>query len=224
MKHEIKGSIFPVVICNLDAGEQVTCETGAMLWMSPNMQMATSTGGGIGKMFTRAISGEGLFVNQYTAGDGKPGMIAFGPKNPGEIHAVDVSAQSIKAQKGSFLASSSTVQTELAFQKKIGTALFGGDFILQQYKGSGTVFLAIDGGTVQYTLSAGEKLLIDSNAFAFAESSINIDIERVKGLANMLGGGEGAFNTVLTGPGTVWLQTMPMSVLAAAINQFLPKK
>ena len=163
-------------------------------------------------------------MNQYTAGDGKPGMIAFGPKNTGEIHAIDVSAQSIKAQKGSFLASCSTVQTEVAFQKKIGAALFGGDFILQQYKGSGTVFLAIDGGTVQYTLSAGEKLVIDSSAFAFAESSINVDIERVKGLANMLGGGEGAFNTVLTGPGTVWLQTMPMSVLAAAINQFLHKK
>lgn len=222
MQYEIKGAPFPVVVCNLAGGESVRCQRGAMCWMSPNMEMATTTGG-LGKMFGKALTGESLTENQYTA-QGGPGMIAFGSGVPGNILAVDVTGgRTIIAQKRSFLASEMGVNVETHFQKKGAAGFFGGEgFIMQKFSGQGTVFLEIDGSTVEYMLQPGQTLIVDTGSLAAMDASVNMDIQMVKGLGNMLGGGEGLFNTVLTGPGRVWLQTMPVPSLAGALVPYLP--
>ncbi|MDR2150202.1 MAG: TIGR00266 family protein [Spirochaetaceae bacterium] len=224
MKYQIEGTPFPVLICTLNAKETVICETGAMLWMSSNMKMNTGTGGGIGKMFSRAISGESLFQSSYTA-EGGEGLIAFGVNSPGEIIPLEIDAShSVIAQKGAFLASEETISSGITFQKKLGAGFFGGEgFILQKFTGKGHVFLAIDGGMISYDLASGEQLIIDTGAFAFAEETVRVDVQMVKGLGNIIAGGEGMFNTTLIGPGKVWLQTMPLSTTVQAIARFLPK-
>lgn len=222
MQYEIKGAPFPVVVCNLAGGESVRCQKGAMCWMSPNMQMETKTGG-LGKMFGKALTGEALTENQYTA-QGGAGMIAFGSGVPGNILPVDVSGgKSIVAQKRSFLASEMGVNVETHFQKKGAAGFFGGEgFIMQKFSGQGYVFLEVDGSTVEYELQAGQSIIVDTGSLAAMDASVGMDIQMVKGLGNMLGGGEGLFNTVLTGPGRVWLQTMPVSSLAGALIPYLP--
>ena len=223
MKYEIKGEPFPVVICNLEANESVKCQRGAMAWMSPNMDMKTQSGG-LGKMFGKALTGESIFENVYTATGGN-GMIAFTTGVPGRILAVELSAgKTIIAQKRSFLASDVTVEMETAVQKKFGAGLLGGEgFIMQKFSGNGNVFLEIDGSMIEYTLEAGQVMLVDTGSLAAMEGTVQMDIESVKGgLGNKLVGGEGFFNTKLTGPGKIWLQTMPVSQLAEAVKPFIP--
>lgn len=222
MQYEIKGAPFPVVVCNLAAGEAVKCQRGAMCWMSPNMQMETKTGG-LGKMFGKALTGEALTENQYTA-QGGAGMIAFGSGVPGNILAVDVTGgKTIVAQKRSFLASEMGVNVETHFQKKAGAGFVGGEgFVMQKFSGQGYVFLEVDGSTIEYQLQPGQSMIVDTGSLAAMDASVGMDIQMVKGLGNMLGGGEGLFNTVLTGPGRVWLQTMPVSSLAGALVPYLP--
>jgi uncharacterized protein (TIGR00266 family) len=224
MQYKIEGTPFPVVMCELNAGEQIACQSGAMAWMSENMRMRTNAGNnGLGGILSRMVSGESLFQNLYTA-EGAPGSIAFSAQAPGEIIAAVISPQkSIVAQKGAYIASELGVHTEIALQKP-GAGFFGGDgFVMQKFTGSGIVFLGIDGTTVNYDLAVGEKLIIDTGAFAAAESTVSIDIQMVKGLGNIIAGGEGVFNTTVTGPGRIWLQTMPMSTFAQAIYKILPK-
>lgn len=222
MKYEIKGVPLPVAICSLDAGESLKTEKGAMSWMSGNMQMETNAGGGLGKMFSRAISGESIFQNIYTS-QGGPGMIAFASSFPGNILAMEVSAnRSIIAQKTAFLASETSVNMEVFFQKKLGAGFFGGEgFIMQKFTGSGIVFLEIDGSTIEYDLAPGETMIIDTGHLAVMDSTVSIDIQSVKGVGNVLFGGEGLFNTKLTGPGRIWLQTMPISTVALGLSPYL---
>lgn len=222
MQYEIKGTPFPVVICSLAGGETVRCQKGAMCWMSPNMQMETK-GGGIGKMFGKAMTGESIFENHYTA-QGGPGMIAFSAGVPGGILAVDVSGgKTIIAQKRSFLASEMGVNQEMHFQKKVAGGFFGGEgFIMQKFSGQGYVFLEIDGSVIEYDLQPGQSMMVDTGSLAAMESTVNMDVQAVKGLGNMIAGGEGFFNTILTGPGHIWLQTMPVSSLASALIPYLP--
>lgn len=217
MRCEVKGTPMPVAICYLDAGESIRTEKGAMSWMSPNMQMST-TGGGIGKMFSRALQGESMFQNVYTAAGG-PGMLAMGSCFPGDIMVVDVTNNPIIAQKRAFLASEMTVDMQLHFQKKLGAGFFGGEgFIMQKFSGTGNVILEIDGSLITYDLAAGQSILVDTGCLAMMQASCSIDIETVKGLGNKLLGGEGFFNTRITGPGRVWLQTMPCSKLFEAFT------
>jgi uncharacterized protein (TIGR00266 family) len=224
MQYKIEGTPFPVVMCELSAGEQVACQSGAMAWMTENMRMSTNAGGGLGGIFSRMVSGEGLFQNLYTA-EGGPGSIAFAAQAPGEIIAVAVSShKSFIAQKGAYIASEPGVRIEIALQKP-GAGFFGGEgFILQKFTGNGTAFLGIDGTTVDYDLGAGEKLIVDTGAFAAAESTVSVDVQMVKGLGNMLVGGEGMFLTTVTGPGKIWLQTMPLSTFAQAIFRMQPRR
>lgn len=222
MRYEIKGSPLPVVICQLENGEALKTEKGAMSWMSPNMEMTTNAGGGIGKMFSRAFSGESIFQNVYTARGGA-GLIAFASSFPGNIMPMQVSAgKSIVAQKSAFLASESGVDMSIFFQKKLGAGFFGGEgFIMQKLSGNGLVFLEIDGSVIEYDLAAGQSLLVDTGYLAAMEETVSIDIESVKGIGNALFGGEGLFNTRITGPGHVWLQTMPISAVAGSIRPFI---
>ena len=224
MKYQIKGEPMPVVICQLEAGESVICESGAMSWMSPNLEMETS-GGGAGKVFGRMFSGEGMFQNRYTARKGA-GMIAFASKFPGDIRAVEITRDSpVICQKGAFLASTEGVELSVAFQQKFSTGLFGGEgFIMQKLSGNGTAFIEIDGSTVEYNLEHGQQMLIDTGYLAMMDATVKMEIQKIKGLKNVMLGGEGLFNTLVTGPGRVVIQTMPISGFAAFIASLLPRK
>lgn len=221
MKYEIKGGAFPIVVCQLTKGEKMITEKGSMVWMSPNMSMET-TGGGLGKMFSKAFSGESMFQNIYTAkGDG---MITFGSSFPGKIVAIDIKpGRNFIVQKSAFLAAEAGVELSIHFNKKMGAGFFGGEgFIMQKLSGQGTAFVEIDGDLVEYELSAGQKIIVDTGNVAGFDSTVSIDIQTVKGVKNMVFGGEGIFNTVLTGPGRIWLQTMPIANVANAIRPFIP--
>lgn len=223
MRYQIQGETLPVVICELEGGEKMITEGGAMSWMSPNMLMETTSNGGIGKAFGRAFSGEKMFQNIYTA-QGGPGMIAFASSFPGSIKAFQVvPGQDMIFQKSAFLASEIGVQLSVHFRKKLGSGLFGGEgFIMQRISGQGTVFAEFDGHVVEYELQAGQQIVIDTGHLAAMTASCSMDIQSVPGVKNMIFGGEGLFNTVITGPGHVWLQTMPISNVAGAIRPYIP--
>ena len=223
MRFEITGEPTPVVICHLEAGESMITESGSMVWMSPNMKMETNAGGGLKKAFGRMLSGESIFQNVYTA-QGGPGMIAFASSFPGQIRKVDVTPDHpIVAQKAAFLASTGGVELATFFQKKLGAGFFGGEgFIMQKITGTGTAFLEIDGHPVEYDLGPGEQIIVDTGNLACMDSTCSLDIQSVKGVKNALFGGEGLFNTVVTGPGRIVLQTMPVSGVAEALRPFFP--
>ena len=222
MKYTIEGAPLPIVICDLDAGETMITEKGAMSWMTPNMKMET-VGGGVGKMVGRMFSGEAMFQNRYTA-EGGPGQIVYASSFPGAILAFEISAgQEIIAQKSAFFVFSSTVELSVAFQKKLAGGFFGGEgFIMQRLSGQGTAFLEIDGYVKEYDLQAGQSMIIDTGYLAAMSGSCTMDITSVKGLKNKFLGGEGFFNTVVTGPGKIYLQSMPVNQMASALIPFMP--
>ena len=221
MQYELKGGAFPVVVCRLNSGESMITEKGSMVWMTPNMEMTTTGGGGIGKMFSKALTGESMFQNIYTARG--EGMITFGSSFPGQILPLEVTpGKSFILQKSAFLASEAGVQLSMHVNQKLGARFFGGEgFIMQKLTGNGIAFAEVDGELVEYTLAPGEQMVVDTGYVMGFELSVSMDIQQVKGLKNMVLGGEGLFNTVLTGPGKIWLQTMPISGVAAAIQPFL---
>lgn len=220
MQYQIVGEPMPVVICNLQNGESMITEKGSMCWMSPNMQMETSAGG-VGKAFGRMFSGDSMFQNIYTSQNGD-GMIAFASSFPGSIRAFQITPEHpIIVQKSGFLASERGIQLSVHFQKKLGAGFFGGEgFIMQKLSGSGIAFIEIDGYAVEYNLQPGQSLLVDTGNLAMMDATCQIGIESVKGLKNKLLGGEGFFNTRVTGPGRVILQTMPISGVATALAPF----
>ncbi len=222
MRYEIQGGNFPVLVCTLDAGEKMITEGGGMSWMTPNMQMETSSNGGIGKMLGRMMTKESLFQNNYTAQGGE-GMIAFASSLPGEIVALDVApGKEYVAQKSAFLASTAGVELSTFFQKKLGAGIFGGEgFIMQKLSGTGTAFIEIDGAAMRYNLAAGQQLIVDTGHVVLMSASCSMDVVTVKGVKNVLFGGEGLFNTVVTGPGEVVLQTLPVPKLAGAIQPYM---
>ena len=220
MKYEIKGDNLPIVICHLVEGESMITDSGAMSWMEPGMKMETISGG-ISKAFGRMFSGETIFQNRYTATN--DGMIAFASSFPGNIKAVEVKpGQEIVVQKSSFLAGTSDIEMSVFFNKKFSSGFFGGEgFIMTKIGGTGTVFLEIDGSAIEYDLLPGQQMIIDTGYLAMMDATCSIEIQSVKGIKNKLLGGEGFFNTVLTGPGKIWLQTMPVSGVASAIQPFI---
>ena len=224
MKYEIKGTPLPVAICNLDAGETMITERGAMSWMTPNMKMETTSNGGVGKALGRMFAGEALFQNKYTS-EGGPGLIAFASSFPGQILPIQINlGASMIVQKSAFLASQVGVVLSVHFQKKLGAGFFGGEgFIMQKLSGTGLAFVEIDGSVVDYTLQAGQSMLVDTGYLAMMDETVTLDIQAVKGIKNMVFGGEGIFNTRVTGPGRIWIQTMPISGIATALMPFLPK-
>lgn len=222
MKYSIEGTPLPVVICELQAGESMITEKGAMSWMSPNMEMKTSTNGGIGKAFGRMFTGESMFQNIYTA-QGGPGLIAFASSFPGSILAFPISVgNEIIVQKSAFLASEAGVQMSVHFHKKFSGGLFGGEgLIMQKLSGQGTAFVEIDGYAKEYELQAGQSIIVDTGYVAAMSATCTMDVQSVPGVKNMLFGGEGIFNTRVTGPGRVLIQSMPISQMAVSLNPFL---
>lgn len=224
MKYSIQGEPMPVVICQLEAGEKMITERGSMVWMSPNMSMET-TAGGLGKAFGRMFTGESIFQNIYTAQGGE-GLIAFASSFPGTIRAIQVTPDHpVVLQKSAFLAATSGVELSVFFQKRIGAGVFGGEgFLMQKVSGSGLVFVEIDGSAVEYELAPGQQIIVDTGNLAMASDTCTIDVQTVKGAMNIVFGGEGLFNTVVTGPGKVVLQSMPLSSFAGTIASYIPSK
>ena len=222
MQYELKGGAFPVVVCRLNSGESMITEKGSMVWMTPNMEMTTTGGGGIGKMFSKALTGESMFQNIYTARG--EGMITFGSSFPGQILPLEVTpGKSFILQKSAFLASEAGVQLSMHVNQKLGAGFFGGEgFIMQKLTGNGIAFAEVDGELVEYTLAPGEQMVVDTGYVMGFELSVSMDIQQVKGLKNMVLGGEGLFNTKVTGPGRIWLQTLPLSGMAGALAKVMP--
>jgi uncharacterized protein (TIGR00266 family) len=196
-----------------------------MAWMRGIFDMDTSTRGGLGAGLGRVLAGESLFLTTYTC-KSPDGLITFTPEFPGKVLALPLeSGQSLICQKDAFMCAETSVELEMHFRKKLGAGLFGGEgFILQKVTGPGTVFLEIPGEVRKIDLKAGERIQIDPGHIALFEPSVNYDIATVKGLKNMLFSGEGLFLATLTGPGTIWLQSLPLSNLAMKLARYMPTK
>lgn len=221
MRYNIEGDSLPIVEVNLDPNETIVTQGGGMIWMSPNLKMETSSGG-LGKAFSKMFSGESIFQNRYTAVGG-PGFITLASSFPGSILKFDISPNApMVVQKSGFLASSTGVELSIFFNKKFSAGLFGGEgFIMQKLSGQGIAFVEIDGYCKQYTLGSGQQLIVDTGNLAAMDATCSMSIQKVPGVKNMLLGGEGLFNTVVTGPGRVFLQSHPISTVAAAIRPFI---
>lgn len=219
MKYSITNAPFAILTFQMEAGEEIKCQSGAMAWMTSGIEMQTKAGG-LGGMFKKAVTGESMFYNNYVANSA--GELTLAKKAPGDILAFDVASMPIIAQKGAFLASSPATQMDIYLQKKLSAGFFGGEgFIMQKFSGTGMVFVEIDGAAVEKSLAPGEKLTVDTGYVAAMEATCTMEIQTVKGVANILVGGEGLFNTVVTGPGKVWLQTMPLSNMAGAFAPYI---
>lgn len=223
MKYKIEGVTLPVVICDLEANEQMVTECGSMSWMSPNIEMETSSNGGFGKAIGRMFAGESIFQNIYTSRGGA-GTIAFASSFPGSIRAFEISdLNPLIVQKSAFLASERGVNLSIHIQKKFKTGFFGGEgFIMQKLSGNGIAFIEIDGHAVEYNLAPGQQIIVDSGYLVAMDATCNMDIVSVPGLKNKLLGGEGLFNTCVSGPGRVILQSMPVYRLANTLSRYMP--
>lgn len=222
MQFKIEGTVFPMLEIQLNRGETVFTESGGMAWMSQNIRMSTNTRGGLMAGLGRALAGESLFMVSYTC-EGNSGQVVFTPEAPGRILNMTLAAnQSLICQKDAFLCAEDSAQMKMYFQKRLGAGIFGGEgFILQQVTGPGEVFLAIPGEVKEYSLAQGDRILIDPGHIAMFEPSVQYEINMVKGIKNVLFAGEGLFLATLSGPGKIWLQTMPLSNLAAKLSRYL---
>jgi uncharacterized protein (TIGR00266 family) len=225
MNYEIHGTVMQTLEITLNQGEAVYTESGGMAWMRGNIEMKTNTKGGLMAGLGRALAGESLFMTTYTSRS-PDARIVFTPEAPGKVLALPLNdGQCLICQKDAFMCAQDTVKLAIHFQRKLGAGLFGGEgFILQKVTGPGVAFVEIPGEVHSYDLQAGEALKIDPGHIALFEPSVNYDISMVKGVSNILFGGEGLFLATLTGPGKVWLQSLPLSNLASKIARYLPSK
>lgn len=222
LNYKIEGGNLPVVICYPEAGQTLCTEAGSMSWMSPNMKMETNAGG-FKKAFGRIFSGESIFLNEYTPMGGR-GMIAFASTFPGSIIPFEISpGNGLIVQKSGFLAMEKGLDLSVYFQKKIGSGFFGGEgFIMQRISGSGLAFVEIDGHCKEYTLGAGDSIIVDTGYLAAMSETCTMDIQTIKGAKNIFFGGEGIFHTRITGPGKVYLQSMPIYQTAQVMARYMP--
>uniref|UniRef100_A0A7C4PMR0 TIGR00266 family protein n=1 Tax=Anaerolinea thermolimosa TaxID=229919 RepID=A0A7C4PMR0_9CHLR len=222
---QIIGSIMQAVTLRMRPGQGFYTEVGSLSWMSEGVSMDTNLGkGGLLGALGRVVTGESLFVVNYTA-TVEGALATFSSDFPGKIIPVNLAqGQAMIAQKDTLLVAEKSVNLSIAFQKRLGAGLFGGEgFILQKFEGPGTFFASFDGEIVEYTLQPGQRMLVDTGHLAMFEPTVTYDVTMVKGIRNLLFGGEGLFLVSLTGPGRIWLQTMPMVKLAGAIRQYMPK-
>jgi uncharacterized protein (TIGR00266 family) len=222
MRYDISGTVMQTVSIDLNRGETVYAQTHAMAWMTDGITMDTHTGGGLFAGLKRAMSGGSLFITEYSADSA--GNVAFAPRFPGQILAVPrASGQSLICRKETFLVAEKSVTLEIALQQRLGAGFFAGEgFILQRVTGPGTVFLDLSGEVIEKTLLPGERLRVHAGHIGMQEPSVSTDIQMVRGFRNMLFGGEGLFLATLTGPGKIWLQSMPILNLAEEIARHLP--
>jgi uncharacterized protein (TIGR00266 family) len=226
MRYEIHGTVMQSLDVYLSPGESMYTESGGMAWMKGNVEMKTDTRGGLMAGLGRKLAGESLFMTTYTNRDAAESLVVFTPEAPGKIIPVKLGAnQSIICQRDSFMCAETTVEVVMHFRKRLGAGFFGGEgFVLQKITGPGYAFLEIPGEVREYNLAAGETMRIDPGHIAFFEPTVNYDIATVKGLTNVLFSGEGLFLATLTGPGRIWLESLPIANLAAKLAKYLPTK
>lgn len=225
MRYEISGTTMQILDVYLEKGESLFTESGGMAWMVGEVTMDTSTRGGLLKGLARSLAGESLFLTTYTC-TGPQAMISFTPEAPGSVMPLELqSGQSLICQKDAFMAAEASVSLEVVFRRRLGTGLFGGEgFILQKISGPGTAWVEIAGEVRSYALKPGQTMQVDPGHIAMYEPTVNYDIQRVKGVKNMLFGGEGLFLATLSGPGRVWLQSLPLVNLASKLAQYMPAR
>lgn len=223
MQYRIEGGSLPAVIINLNPGETIVSEVGGRTW-SRGPILTETKGGSAGKAFGRLLTGESLFMSHYTAQG--PAEIAFTSSFPGRIVARELQAgQSVICQKSAFLCATAGVELSAYVQKKIGAGLVGGEgFIMQKVTGPGLAFFEFDGYCPEYDLAPGEELTCDTGVLAMMDETCTMDVRMVKGAKNLLLGGEGLVDTVIIGPGKVFLQTMTVADIAKLIIPFIPDK
>ena len=226
MTSNILGTTLPVLELRLDPNESVVAVSGELSWMSQSIELHTTTGlgggGGLGGLFKRVAGGGSIFMTKYTA-QGAPGLLAFATKMPGHILPVEIGqgADYIVHRHG-FLCGTEGVELGLGFQQSLGAGIFGGNgFLLQKVSGSGQAWIELDGEVIPYTLAAGETLRVHPGHVGMFDSSVSFDITRIRGIRNMIFGGDGIFLAALTGPGRIWLQSLPLSNLAHALSPYL---
>lgn len=224
MRYEIIGKTVPAVEFTLNRGESIYSQRGGMTWQTDGINMKTNARGGVMKSLGRMFTGESIFMNTYTANvDGA--KVAFATTVPGDIVSVNVGENNgFTVQKSAFLCAEPGVDMSIAFTKKFSAGLFGGEgFVLQKAKGSGMLFLEVDGDPVERILAPGEVLKVDTGNVVGFESTVSYEIETVKGLGNIFLGGEGLFLTKLVGPGRVIIQSQNFGDFAGKILGMMPK-
>jgi uncharacterized protein (TIGR00266 family) len=225
MKYDLQGSTMQLLNVELDSGETVISESGRLVYMSDNVKMETEAKGGIWAGIKRKFAGESFFIVNFTSASGK-GIVGFGSEFPGKIVPLKLKANEvIIAQKDAFLVSEESVTFDATFIKKIGAGFLGGEgLILIKVKGPGLVFMNVGGEISQINLVAGQKIRVDTSNLAFFDNSVNYSVERVKGIKNIIWGGEGLFLATCTGPGRVWVQSLPVAELAGKLAEYMPRR
>lgn len=215
LDYTIAGDDFQYVHVRLAPREAVRAEPGAFMWMETGIEMDTSTGGGLLAGLKRKMGGESFFVTTFTNQGAQTATVGFAAPFPGKVVAVELSRGHVTCQRDAFLCSTPDVQVSLAFSKRFGAGLFGGEgFFLQHVRGDGLAFLHASGSVIERELARGEELKVDTGCIVGFEDSVDYDIQMIRGVTSWLFGGEGLFYALLRGPGKVWLQTLPFSRLA----------
>lgn len=224
--HRVLGTVLPVLEVRLQPGQSVISQGGEMSWMTPSVTMSTHTSGaggaGLAGVFKRAVAGGTIFMSEFTS-PGGVGVVAFAAKMPGRIRAINVSAQrEYMVSRHGFLAATSAVTLNLGFQQKLGAGVFSGNgFILQRIAGEGTAWIELSGELVTYDLAAGESMMVHPGHIGLFDATVQLDIQMVKGIKNMLFGADTIFLAKLTGPGSIYLQTMTIPGLAHSLAPYL---
>ncbi len=222
MHHEITGDNLQMVTLHLAEGESIYAEAGAMVNMSGNMQLTTNMKGGLFKGLKRMVSGESLFMTEFTP-QGGDGFVSFAGNIPGKIFPINLANSEFLAQKDAFLCSEHGIDLDIAFTKKLRSGFFGGEgFILQRLSGTGMAFLHCCGDIIELTLKPGEVMKVETGLVVGFEPTVEYSIAVAGGVSTVLFGGEGLFLTTLKGPGKVILQSMDLAKLAAALTPYLP--
>lgn len=223
MRHDISGTVMQTLSITLNPGESVFAQTHGMAWMTDGIDMDTHTGGGMFAGLKRAIGGGSFFITDYSSPRGA-GEVAFAPRFPGQILAMKLGAgESLVCRKETFLCAEQGISLDIVLQQRFGAGLFAGEgFILQKVTGPGTVWLDLSGEVIEKTLAPGERLRVHAGHIGVQEPTVTTDIQMIRGFRNMIFGGEGLFLATLTGPGKIWLQSMPILNLAEEIARHLP--
>ncbi|MGI5816902.1 MAG: TIGR00266 family protein [Armatimonadota bacterium] len=222
MEYQIRGTVMQSVEISLQQGESVYTEAGGMAWMTANIGMDANMRGGLMSALKRKAAGESLFMTTYTCESGS-GFVTFTLETPGTIIPIELApGQSMICQRDAFMCAEQSVELDMHVTRRLGAGLFGGEgLILQKVTGPGLAFFEIAGETVQYDLQAGQSLRVDPGHIALMDPTVDFDITRIKGVTNVLFSGEGLFLANVTGPGRVWLQTMPLPNLAAKLSRYI---
>src|SRR2546423_9579460 len=229
MQSRITGTTMPVLEFLLDHNDAIISEAGELSWMSASIQLMTHTqmggGGGLFGVLKRVAGGGSLFMTEYRA-VGAPGEVAFATKLPGHIVPVEVSpGHEYMIHRHGFLCATPQIQISVGFQQSLGAGIFGGSgFLLQHLSGQGTAWLELSGELVMRDLQPGETLRVHPGHVGAFQSNVSFQITTVPGIKNMIFGGDGIFLAALTGPGRIWLQTLPITKLAHAIDEYLPRE